>query len=111
MLHSCGVGIQLKLNSFAHQNFLKLGGNLRILARHNLPLLVNDCDLAAKPAKHLPKFKPDISSAKDDQMFWRFPQFHDALVREHLGGIEPRNNWNGRAAARIDENFFGFEER
>src|ERR1700691_1240025 len=74
------VGIQMELDSLPFENFLKLGGDLRVLARNDLRPAVNDGHLARKAAEHLPKFEPDISASEDNQMLGKRRKFHHAFI-------------------------------
>src|SRR5512135_176698 len=42
MLRPSGMNIQMELNALPFENFLKFGGDLRILARNDLRLIVKD---------------------------------------------------------------------
>ena len=68
LLHPGGMNIQMKLDSLRFENFLKFGGDFRILARNDLRLVVKDRDPAPESAEHLSELKPYVSSAEDDQM-------------------------------------------
>jgi hypothetical protein len=48
-----------------------------VLDHHQARGALDDGDLAAEPAEHLPELQPDVAAAEDDQVLREFVQLHD----------------------------------
>ncbi len=48
-----------------------------VLDHHQARGVLDDRDLAAEPAEHLPELQPDVAAAEDDQVLGELVQLHD----------------------------------
>src|ERR1700731_611087 len=59
------------------QDRCDLIGDVLVLVRQQARGVLDDGDLAAEPAEHLPEFQSDVAAADDDQVLWKLVQLHD----------------------------------
>ena len=104
------LAFNMKFDSLRFEDFLKLGGDFRIFARNDLRMAVNDVTLLPNRRNICPNSRPTYPPPRMIRCSGRAVNLHQVFIRQNLGGIETRNGRDVWPAARVDEDFFGFEK-
>src|SRR5262249_30881327 len=74
LLDAAGAGIEDKADAFTLQGLLQLMRNIRVLARQDVLVAMDDRHAAAEAAEHLSEFQADVPAAEHQQMLGEFAQ-------------------------------------
>src|SRR5580698_7950924 len=106
-LESDAFGVEADVDAFGFEDFLDGCGDVFIFVLDEARAFFNDGDLAAEAAEDLGEFQADIAAAYDDQVLRQLFEVEDGGVDEIGDLVDAGHVGNVRAAAYVDEDFFG----
>ena len=107
-IYSCDRGIQIGVNFIFSKDLWNFLTNVLVFLGYQPWGFVNNADLTAKSIEHLPKFKPNISASKDNQVFRGFLKLHNACAGQVGGFFQTINLWDKRRRSRVEKDFFSW---
>ena len=107
LLHALDQGVRQDFDAPLLEGFLKFGGDLFVLKRHDTGKHFKERHFRAERVKDGSKFDPDGARAHDDQRFRHCRQVQDLLVAENRLPVKFDSGQTARLGARSDENVLG----
>src|SRR5450755_623007 len=77
LAHALGGGLEENLDTILTQNLSNGLGYVLIFTSEQLGAALDDSDLAAEAAKHLPEFQTDVATAQDQQVLRHAIELHN----------------------------------